>query len=151
MFEQQKYELFHVVHMLIISKVEQLLHVKQGRLKGYLAFMLFLPLMAHAAKLPVSWIPPVTNDDGSTLTDLKFIRVEWGSCVGSAFGVLQASITVPGSVTQTSIYPTGLTKVCIRAFAINAAGAQSSSSNVASKVLSTLGKPQVLGQPITFP
>lgn len=105
---------------------------------------------ANAAKVDVHWVNATMNTDGSPLTDLVSVKVEWGSCTASnGFGTLQAAITVPAALLTTSIYPTGLSKVCARAYSINAQDVSSAASNVASKtLLSTLGKPVSLGQPI---
>lgn len=121
-----------------------------------LVVVLFLALLlaglAQAAKITVTWANPTLNTDGSALTDLAHVRVEWGSCAGDAFDTVQASIQVAAPATTTPIYPTGLSTVCVRAFAVNSAGIESDSSNVASKeVLNTLGRPVTLGQPIVLP
>lgn len=112
--------------------------------------------VAQAAKVPVSGLNPTQNTDGSSLTDLAQIRIEWGSCVGNTFGTVQAGVvitaTVPGAKFSTFIYPTGLTKVCVRAYAINTAGVSSDASNTAFKdLLPTTGKPVTLGQPVVLP
>lgn len=110
---------------------------------------------AYAAKIPVWSTTPLVNDDGSALTDLQAIRFEWGTCNGTFFGVPQASITIPvstlGTRVDANVYPTGLTQVCIRAYAINAGGHSSAPSNSVAVTLSTLGKPITLGQPISLP
>lgn len=106
----------------------------------------------YAAKVEVTWQDPDTNADGSALIDLDYIRVEWGSCNGAEFGVMQASINVAPGIQRTSVYPTGLSKVCVRAFAVNTSGKASAASNTGSKVLlPSLGKPATLGQPIILP
>lgn len=109
--------------------------------------------VAQAAKVPVSVTTPTENEDGTALTDLASIEIEWGTCNGAAFGVRQAAvlITYPqvGARLSSFVYPTGLTKVCVRAFAYNSAGAKSDSSNIASKdLLPKPGKPVTLGQPV---
>lgn len=104
---------------------------------------------AHAAKVTVTWTNPTANTDGTLLTNLAHTRVEWGSCNGTAFGVLQSFILVNAPLATTPIYPTGLAKVCVRGFAVNTDGVSSDASNVANKtLLSTPGKPVSLGQPI---
>lgn len=108
--------------------------------------------MAYAAKVPVSWSSPTQNTDGSPLTDLSSYRIEWGTCNGDFFGVPQASITVPASLTRGAAYPTGLNPVCIRVYAINTAGVSSAPSNAAKATLpGTIQKPITLGQPVTLP
>lgn len=114
--------------------------------------LLLLASPAFAAKVIVHWINPTTNTDGSALTNLAVIRLEWGTCVGSAFGVLQASILAPPSAGSTPIYPTGLATVCVRAYARNTLGVESVPSNVlVVNLLPTTGKPVTLGQPIPLP
>lgn len=115
------------------------------------ALALLVCLPSFAAKVPVSWQDPTENTDGTKLTDLKSIRLEWGTCNGAAFGTSQASILIPAGAMHGFVYPTGMTKCCIRAFAVNTAGALSDSSSVVSKDLVALGKPQILGQPVVLP
>ena len=108
---------------------------------------------ALAAKISVQFTTPTTNTDGSALTNLSHVIVEWGTCVGTAFGVKQSSITIPvtaiGQTRSTPAYPTGLTRVCIRAFAFNTLGTSSNPSNVAVKdLLPKPGKPVTLQQPV---
>jgi hypothetical protein len=108
--------------------------------------------VAEAAKITVAWVNPTTNTDGSPLTDLWWINIEWGTCNGTAFGVRQSNLIVMENVVQVTkafVYPTGLTKVCVRAFAVNSQGTASASSNVAIKdLLPSPGKPVTLGQPV---
>lgn len=108
---------------------------------------------AHAAKITAFWTNPTQNTDGSPLTNLVAVIVEWGSCVGTQFGTRQAAMTVqttvPGAHLSTFIYPTGLKKVCVRAIAKNANGVTSDTSNVAPKdLLPATGKPVALGSPV---
>lgn len=115
-------------------------------------FLLGIVPDVHAAKILVSWQNPTTNTDGSTLTNLAFIHVEWGTCNGNLFGTTQSFVTVaqrPSAKTNTFIYPSGLARVCVRAFAINTEGKQSDSSNVSVKeLLPSPGKPVTLGKPV---
>lgn len=119
----------------------------------YALLLLALAGTAHAAKVKVSWTNPSTNTDGSALTNLSYIEIEWGTCNGTAFGIKQASMLVvtsaAGAAMTGFVYPTGLTQVCIRAFAVNAPGAKSAYSNVAVKsLLPKPGKPVTLDQPV---
>lgn len=116
-------------------------------------FLLALAGVAHAAKVPVEVITPTTNTDGTALTNLASVEIEWGTCNGTAFGTKQSSIvvptTAPGVKLSSPIYPTGLTKVCVRAYAFNTQGAKSDASNVGAKdLLPKPGKPVTLDQPI---
>jgi hypothetical protein len=75
---------------------------------------------AHAAKVRVTWIAPTQNTDGTPLTDLTGYRVEWGSCkADGTFGTYQAGINVGATASATWVYPTGLSPVCVRLYAIN--------------------------------
>lgn len=123
--------------------------------RALLLLILLIPLAAQAAKVPVTVQSPTLNTDGSPLTDLASIRIEWGSCVGNAFGTPQASIAIPatpGAILAAAVYPTGLSIVCIRAYAVTRAGIESDPSNPVTKQLSpVLGRPTTLGQPVTLP
>jgi len=112
----------------------------------------FMACSAHAAKLFVTLTTPDKNTDDTPLTDLASIEIEWGTCTGAEFvrqsGVLIA-FTEPGAQLKSPIYPSGLTQVCVRAFAYNMQGAKSASSNFAVKdLLPGPGKPVALDQPI---
>lgn len=79
----------------------------------------------------LSWTPPTQNEDGSPLVDLAGYRVYWRA--GSATGFPNA-VTVPAS--ESAYRLTGLPNVGTCDFvvtAINASGAESIFSNVASK------------------
>lgn len=111
--------------------------------------LLLVASPAFAAKVPVSWTNPTTNTDGSALTNLASVTVQWGSCSGGAFGTLQSAVTVktstPGAKMSAFAYPVGLALVCVRAFATNSAGASSAYSSVA-----TWTPPAALGQPVAI-
>lgn len=115
--------------------------------------LLFVWADARAAKVPVELVTPTQNTDGTPLTDLAKVTIEWGSCSGAAFGTKQAAIdivtTKTGVQLNSFIYPTGLARVCARAYAINSKGVSSDASNVASKdLLPSTGKPVTLGAPV---
>lgn len=125
--------------------------------KLLLYFCLGLSSVAHAAKFTVSLTTPSTNTNGTPLTDLSSIEIEVGTCTAAnGFGTLLEAALIAESQTGVSKrYPltttktTGQAKVCIRAFAYNAAGAKSDSSNVAVKVLiPNPGRPVTLDQPV---
>lgn len=119
----------------------------------------FVPKLGRATPIAIAWVNPTQNSDGSPLTDLTFIRIEWGTCNGQDsvtkawnFGTPQSSISVPPAGQTGFAYPTGIGFVCIRAYAINSKGGSSDPSGVVSKNLfGQLGKPVTLGQPILFP
>ena len=120
------------------------------------AFTLFLPPATHAADATVSWTNPTQNTDNSAIPStgagsLTGTRVEYGSCVGAAFGTKAGEVTVTAPGTTATI--TGLSDAatyCFRAFARNTYGAESAASNVASKVMPTpTPKPPVLSSTVT--
>lgn len=125
-------------------------------MKKLLLYIALLSLcgVAQAATFTITWQNPTSNTDGSALTDLSSIELEWGTCSGSAFGTRTGgaliATTEVGKAMSYRGSVQGLAKVCVRAFAYNAQGAKSDSSNVASKVFSlpTPGKPVTLDQPV---
>jgi hypothetical protein len=129
--------------------------------------LLFLAVPVHAAKILVTWVNPThyerdpecvvspTNDCAPRPLDrdLANIRIEWGTCTAdNQFGTIQSSVMVaqlPAANTSTFIYPSGLTRTCVRGFAITVHGIQSRSSNISVKnLLPSTGKPVTLGQPV---
>jgi len=118
--------------------------------------LLAISASAHAFKFGVEWVNPTTNTDGSPLTDLSSIEIEWGTCNGTLFGTYKGGALIATSATGVKMSTMlegqadpGTTRVCVRAFAIAATGARSDSSNVAVKqLLPEPGKPVTLGQPI---
>ncbi len=115
-------------------------------------FLLLIAAPAFAAKIHVTWVNPTRNTDGTPLTDLAAIKIEWGSCNGVNFGTLQSSISVAPGPQASAVYPSGLSTVCVRAYAINSKGVSSAPTGVVSKKLfDALGRPVTLGQPITLP
>lgn len=119
--------------------------------KWVLLAALLLATPVHAAKILVTWVNPTTYTDDSPMT-LAFIRIEWGSCNGNAFGTLQSSLVVnqlPQQANSAYIYPSGLTRVCVRGFALDVHRVESASSNISIKnLLPSPGKPVTLGQPV---
>jgi hypothetical protein len=120
------------------------------RISSLILLALFA-LPAHAAKILVTWTNPTTYTDNTPMT-LAFIRIEWGSCNGNVFGTLQSSLVVnqlPQQATSTYIYPSGLTRVCVRGFALDVHRIESAPSNISVKnLLPSPGKPVTLGQPV---
>lgn len=118
-----------------------------------LILLALLASPAYAAKVTVSWTNPDKNTNGTPLTDLASIIIEWGTCNGTAFGETKGSALVAtnaaGASLSTVVTPTGLDRVCLRALAVNINGVPSAYSNVAVKdLLPQPGKPITLGQPI---
>jgi hypothetical protein len=77
---------------------------------------------AVAEKLTATWTAPTQNANGTPLTDLRSYRIEWGSCkADGTFGTYQAGINVGAPETSAPIYPTNLSPICLRFYAINSA------------------------------
>jgi hypothetical protein len=102
-------------------------------------------LPAYAADLVVNWTAPTLMVDGSTVPatgpdSLASTRIEYGSCVGTAFGTLQGQRVVPVPGLATTF--TGLAggTYCVRGYWTTVAGMTSAASNVAVKTL-TAGTP----------
>ena len=110
--------------------------------------------VGKAATFTITWKNPTTNTDGSPLVGVASIELESGTCNGTLLGArLYGALIATSEVGKAMSYrgsSQGLDKVCVRAFAYNAKGAKSDSSNVASKVFSlpTPGKPVTLDQPV---
>lgn len=94
---------------------------------------------AFSADLTVRWTPPTTNTDGTTipstgLAALSGYRVEYGSCVGTAFGTVVGTATAAPAATSLVFTGVDYGTWCARVFARNNGGMESLSSNVATKV-----------------
>lgn len=115
---------------------------------------LLVTCSAHAAKVEVEWVNPSSNTDGSRLTNLASVIIEWGSCAGSnIFGTRQASITVPTTVPGASLsaftFPVGLSPACFHARAVTTTGLSSAwSAAVEWTAPATPGQPVTLGKPV---
>jgi hypothetical protein len=89
-------------------------------------------LAAATGSVTVSWLPPTTNTDGSTLIDLEGYRVAYGRAADD----LDESVDLanPGLTTYTiSNLTSGQWFFAV--YAINSAGMQSDLSNVATKTI----------------
>ena len=114
--------------------------MKRAMLYVALAFALLFPIYVLAAVATVSWSPPVTNTDGSTIPasgdgSITETRVQYGTCAsGGGFGTAQGQVIVgmPATSVEIGSFTSGQT-VCFRAFVRNTFGVESSASNVASK------------------
>ena len=96
--------------------------------------------VAHASSATVSWTHPTQYTDGSALplSGIASTRVEYGSCVGTAFGTKTGEVVVVAPAVTTTV--TGLTPStwCFRAYTKTTAaagGLESGPSGVASKVI----------------
>jgi hypothetical protein len=104
----------------------------------YLAVLLaFFVLPLQAATLNLTWTNPTTNSDGSALalSAITATRLEYGSCVGTAFGTKAGEWTQTGNVAA-SVSP-NLTPgtYCFRAYT-RVGALESVASNVATKTIS---------------
>lgn len=114
--------------------------------------LLLLCSVAEAAKVRVSWENATVNTDGSAYNNPSHVIVEWGTCNGNIFGTRQSAVQAPFPLTSTFIYPSGMSRVCIRAFSVNTASVSSGPSNLLIKnLLPTTGKPVTLDQPVVLP
>jgi len=114
-------------------------------MKRLILAILLAPALALAAKTPVEWTAPVTNTDGSPLTDLDHYRLAWKAC-GSAS--VQSVTTKDRKYT---VVTSGIAKLCINVYAVNTLGVESPPSSTLVVNVTTLGKPTTLGQPVTLP
>lgn len=119
-------------------------------LAGSVLICLFIAAFnARAAKVGVTWINATEYEDGSPYIDPAFVQLEWGSCSGDLFGVTQATIKFAYPATSGYVLPSGLSKVCVRAYSINSHGVMSLPSNVTSATVPPVpNQPITLGQPI---
>ena len=114
--------------------------MKRAALYAALAVALLFPIYVLAGVAVVSWSPPVTNTDGSTIPasgagSITETRVEYGTCTaGGGFGTKSGQVIVgmPATSVEINSFVSGQT-VCFRAFARNTYGLESAASNVASK------------------
>ena len=109
--------------------------------------------VGHAADVTVSWTQPLTNTDSSAIPasgpgSIAQNRVQWGTCVGAAFGTQIGVQTIPAA---TSYVVTGLPPAtyCFRVYALNTYGQTSLASNVTTKdVPPPTPNPPVLAVPV---
>ena len=111
-------------------------------LAAIVAFALTTP-SALGADARVSWVMPTANTDGSAIPatgagSIASTRVEYGTCVGTAFGTRAGEVVVNAPATETTItgFAPGATN-CFRAFVRNSYGNESAASNVAVRTFPT--------------
>src|SRR5262245_16471587 len=97
--------------------------------------------LSAAGILDATWTAPITNTDGTPLTDLAFYRVYYGPstspCPGSASVQVAAPTSTPGLNQTMSYRLTGLTAGTpynVAVTAVDSVGMQSACSSVASAV-----------------
>lgn len=99
--------------------------------------VLFAVSAANAATVSISIAPPTQNTDNTAIPatgagSIASYRVEYGTCVGTAFGVRAGEITLTA---PTGTVDVGPGTYCFRAFARNTFGQESAASNVATRVV----------------
>lgn len=118
--------------------------MKHFKLIAALLLVSVLGSFVHAATVTISWLNPTTNTDSSVIPDtgagsLQSWRIEYGTCVGTAFGTKVGEITraravgAPSLTSTTNNFDPGTT--CLRGFATNTYGNESPVSNVVSKTV----------------
>ena len=107
---------------------------------------------SYAAKITnvtINWSNPVTNTDGTTLTNLSGIEINWGTCNSSTIGNIIGHIDVPdiGNITKYIVVPSGMSQfpICFTLRAYNTTGNYSVYSSVVEKNIPTLNKGIILG------
>ena len=116
--------------------------------------LLCVATLARAADANLSWTLATQNTDGSTIPasgagSLTGTRVEWGSCVGTAFGTAAGTVTVPTPATTHTVTGLGVATYCFRAFSRNSYGVESNPSGVVSKIVpAPTPNPPVLAVPV---
>lgn len=95
---------------------------------------------ARSDTVTASWVNPVLNNNGSAIPatgagSLASARLEYGTCVGTAFGTKAGEVVRAMPVTTVTLnLDPGTT--CIRVKVTNTFGLESAASNVAVKVVS---------------
>lgn len=111
----------------------------KGKIYGVLLFL--ASFSAYAGDAIVTWDPPTQYEDSTTILagEIQNYKVYYGQSDGGPYGFV---VTVPGSVTTTTI--TGLAKGTwyFVATAITSNGLESSYSNQAAKAVSGTSKPK---------
>jgi len=98
------------------------------------------PAVAQSATMTVNWQNPTLNTDGTTIPaapaagSLVSTRVQYGSCVGTAFGVLAVEVIANAPAITTTFSNIGPGTYCVRAYAKNTYLVESVSSLVVVKV-----------------
>lgn len=110
---------------------------------------------AWAARVPISWSDPVSNTNGTALTDLANLIVQWGTCAAhGTFGAALGAVSVKPGVQHAVINSAAAPSLCAQVFAVNSKGKMSDPSDVVVIQAAAPGQPIVLpapGQPVTLP
>lgn len=108
-------------------------------LLGFMVFQIVAGV-ANAATVTVTWVPPTTNTDGSTIPatgigSLKTYRIEYGTCsANGVFGTKAGEVTrsAPASTAVLNLNPG---TACVRVVVSNTYDIESDASNVATSVV----------------
>ena len=82
----------------------------------------------------LNWTNPTTRTDGSPLTNLATIRIQWGSSPGGPFNLGQVDVAAPAT-TRNITRAANVGTYCYVATAIDANGIPSAPSNAACKTV----------------
>lgn len=89
------------------------------------------PMFAHAGSMTLDWTPPTQNTDGTALTNLASYQILFGTDPNA----LSKSATVKAGVSSFTIDNLAAGKWYGVVIAVTSAGAESDSSNLASKAV----------------
>jgi hypothetical protein len=108
------------------------IRVSDGTATASLPAFSITVLAVAGGSATLSWTPPTTNTDGSALTNLAGYRVRWGTSAGNYTSSVTLnnpglSSYVVGSLVSGTYY--------FVVTALNSAGVESQSSNMASKTI----------------
>ena len=82
----------------------------------------------------LSWTNPTTRTDGSPLTNLATLRIQWGTNSSGPFNLGQVDVAAPAT-TRAITRAVNVGTVCYVVSAIDASGLQSAPSNSACKTV----------------
>jgi hypothetical protein len=89
-------------------------------------------LQTATGNATVSWTPPTTNTDGSTLADLAGFRIAYGNSTSN----LDQSVSITNAgLTSYTVNSLGSGQWYFAVYAVNSQGIESDTSNVASKTI----------------
>jgi len=119
--------------------------------------ILLVAASGYAGVLDTSWTAPITNTDGSGLTDLAFYRVYYSTsdspCPGSTFLQVATSTSIPPPNQAVSVQLTGLTTGSIYSIAVTAvdtAGRESACSDAVNAVARDDSAGASVAAPVSF-
>jgi ABC-type glycerol-3-phosphate transport system substrate-binding protein len=112
-------------------------------MKYLIALLAVLPFLyscgGDASAAPVvdtiTWTNPTTREDGTPLTNLASVTVQWGSTPGGPYNVGTVSVLTPATSVTVTRAGTGIGTVCYVGMAVDAAGVSSAPSNESCKTV----------------